>query len=73
VPGVPERLAAESGGSFAPTPEDLVREVRRWRAMSRDDRWRHGEGAFQYGIKNFSLDVNVGKLEEVLVGAMRSA
>jgi putative colanic acid biosynthesis glycosyltransferase WcaI len=72
VAGVPERLAAESGGSFAPTPEDLVREVRRWRAMSPDDRRRHGEQAFQYGIKSFSLDVNVSKLEEVLVGTLRS-
>jgi colanic acid biosynthesis glycosyl transferase WcaI len=72
VPGVPEQLAAESGGGFAPTPEDLVREVRRWRAMSPEERRRHGEQAFQYGIKRFSLDVNVSKLEEVLMGALRS-
>jgi putative colanic acid biosynthesis glycosyltransferase WcaI len=73
VPGVPERLAAESGGGFAPTPEDLVREFRRWCAMSPDERRSRGERAFQYGIKSFSLDVNVGKLEDVLVRAMRSA
>jgi glycosyltransferase involved in cell wall biosynthesis len=72
VPGVPEQLAVESGGSFAPTPEQLVRELRRWRAMSPDERRRHGEQAFRYGIENFSLDVNVSKLEEVLVGALRS-
>jgi colanic acid biosynthesis glycosyl transferase WcaI len=73
VPGVPEQLAAESGGGFAPTPEDLVREFRRWRAMSPDERLSHGERAFRYGSERFSLAVNVGKLEEVLVAAMRSA
>ena len=73
VPGVPEQLAAESGGGFAPTPEDLARELKRWRAMSPDERRAHGERAFRYGIERFSLEVNVGKLEEVLVGAMRSA
>jgi glycosyltransferase involved in cell wall biosynthesis len=73
VPGVPERLAAASGGGFAPTSQDLARELRRWRAMSGDEWRRRGEQAFRYGIRTFSLDVNVGRLEDVLVGAMRPA
>jgi hypothetical protein len=72
VPGVPAQLAAESDGGFAPTPEDLVREFRRWRAMSPDERRSHGERAFRYGVERFSLAVNVGKLEELLVGTIRS-
>ena len=73
VPGVPQQLATESGGGFAPTPDDLARELERWRAMTPDERRATGERAFRYGIERFSLDVNVEKLEEVLVGAMRSA
>lgn len=73
VPGVPERLAAESGGGFAPAAEDLVREFRRWNAMTPDERRAHGEQAFRCGIESFSLEANVGKLEEVLVAATGSA
>jgi glycosyltransferase involved in cell wall biosynthesis len=73
VPGVPERLAAESGCGFAPTPEALVGELRRWSAMSPEERRRRGEQAFRYGLESFSVEVNVAKLEEALVGATRSA
>jgi colanic acid biosynthesis glycosyl transferase WcaI len=73
VPGVPERLAVASGGGFAPTRDALVRELRRWSAMSVDERRRHGEDAFRYGLANYSLAANVDRLEEVLVGATRRA
>ena len=73
VPGVPERLAVASGGGFAPTREALVRELRRWSAMSVDERRRRGEEAFRYGIANFSIAANVDHLEAVLVGAMRAS
>lgn len=73
VPGVPERLAAESGCGFAPTPEALVDELRRWSAMAPEERRRRGEQAFRYGLENFSLEANVGTLENVLLRAARSA
>jgi glycosyltransferase involved in cell wall biosynthesis len=72
VPGVPERLAAESGGGFAASPEQLVAELRRWAAMEPDARKVRGEQAFQYGLENFSLAVNVSRLESALVQAMLS-
>jgi colanic acid biosynthesis glycosyl transferase WcaI len=72
VPGVPERLAAESGGGFAAAPEQLVAELRRWAAMEPDARKVRGEQAFQYGLENFSLAVNVSRLESALVQAMLS-
>jgi hypothetical protein len=70
VPGVPQRLATESGGAFAPSLEHLVAELRRWAAMEPDDRRRRGEQAFAYGIENFSLEVNVSRLESALVQAI---
>ena len=73
VPGVPERLAVSSGGGFAPSADALVRELKRWSAMSADERRRRGEEAFRYGIANFSLEANVGRLEELLLSATRSA
>jgi glycosyltransferase involved in cell wall biosynthesis len=72
VPGVPERLAAESGGGFAASHEQLVAELRRWAAMDPDARKGRGEQAFQYGLENFSLAVNVSRLEAALVQAMSS-
>ena len=73
VPGVPERLALSSAGGFAPSAEALARELRRWSAMSADERRRRGDEAFRYGMENFSLRANVDRLEELLAGATRSA
>ena len=41
--------------------------------MTPDERRAHGEQAFRCGIESFSLEANVGKLEEVLVAATGSA
>jgi glycosyltransferase involved in cell wall biosynthesis len=73
VPGVPQRLAVDSGGGFAPTAGDLARECRRWSAMSPDERQAHGERAFRSGIENFSLEGNVARLEELLVAVVDEA
>jgi hypothetical protein len=40
--------------------------------MSADERVRRGEEAFRYGLENFSVEANVGKLESALEWAMRS-
>jgi glycosyltransferase involved in cell wall biosynthesis len=72
VPGTPERLAAESGGGFARSLEELVAELRRWASMSGDERARRGEQAFQYGLEHFSVEANVRTLESALMLAMRS-
>jgi putative colanic acid biosynthesis glycosyltransferase WcaI len=72
VPGTPERLAAESGGGFARSLEDLVVELRRWASMSADERARRGEEAFRYGLEHFSVEANVRTLESALMQAMRS-
>ncbi len=70
VPGVPERLATESGGGFAPSLERLTAELRRWAAMDPGERRQRGEGAFQYGIEHYSLSVNVDRLEAALLQAI---
>jgi putative colanic acid biosynthesis glycosyltransferase WcaI len=72
VPGTPQRLAAESGGGFAQSLGELVVELGRWASMSADERVRRGEEAFRYGLENFSVEANVGKLESALEWAMRS-
>jgi colanic acid biosynthesis glycosyl transferase WcaI len=71
VAGVPERLALESGGGCARSLEELVVELRRWAAMSPDERRRRGEQAFRYGCESFSVQANVTKLESALDEAMR--
>jgi colanic acid biosynthesis glycosyl transferase WcaI len=71
VAGVPERLALESGGGCARSLEELVVELRRWAAMSPDERRRRGEQAFRYGRESFSVQANVTKLESALDEAMR--
>jgi putative colanic acid biosynthesis glycosyltransferase WcaI len=71
VAGVPERLALESGGGCARSLEELVVELRRWAAMSPDERRRRGEQAFRYGCESFSVQANVTKLESALGEAMR--
>ncbi len=73
VPGVPERLATESGGAFAPSTGELLAALRAWAAMPAQERARRGEQAFRYGLEHFSLDVNVSRLEEALLRAMASA
>jgi len=72
VPGVPERLARESGGGFAPSLERLAAELRRWATMEPGERRRRGEQAFRYGIEHYSLDANVSRLEAALVQAIAS-
>jgi glycosyltransferase involved in cell wall biosynthesis len=70
VPGVPERLARESGGGFAPSVAQLVAELRTWAAMDAAERRRRGEQAFRYGSERFSLAANVDRLEGALAAAM---
>jgi putative colanic acid biosynthesis glycosyltransferase WcaI len=73
VEGVPGRLAIESGGGCARSLDELVAELRRWAAMSPDERGRRGEQAFAYGRESFSVEANVAKLEGALGEAMRAS
>jgi glycosyltransferase involved in cell wall biosynthesis len=73
VEGVPGRLAIESGGGCARSLDELVAELRRWAAMSPDERGRRGEQAFAYGRESFSVQANVAKLEGALGEAMRAS
>jgi glycosyltransferase involved in cell wall biosynthesis len=71
VPGIPQQLAVESGGGFAPSVDELVAEVRRWAALDQGERRRRGERSFAYGAGRFGLEPTVDKLEEVLLETMR--
>ncbi len=66
VPGLPERLALESGGGFACTAEALADELRRWAGMTPAERRARGERAFEYGLASFGLEATVDRLEWIL-------
>ncbi len=66
VDGLPRELALASGGGYAPTTEELQRELRRWAAMSPEERAERGETSFEYGQERFGLGPSVDKLEEIL-------
>jgi glycosyltransferase involved in cell wall biosynthesis len=70
VPGLPERLAHESGGGFAPTAEELAAELERWTTMAPAERAAKGEEALRYGLEHFGLQTNADKLEAVLLRAI---
>jgi colanic acid biosynthesis glycosyl transferase WcaI len=72
VPGLPRRLAIESGGGFVGTVPELVAELRRWATMSPQERRERGEQAFRYGTERYSLAANADKLESMLEDAIRS-
>jgi glycosyltransferase involved in cell wall biosynthesis len=66
VDGLPRELALASGGGYAPTTEELERELRRWAAMSPEERAERGETSFEYGQERFGLGPSVDKLEGIL-------
>jgi colanic acid biosynthesis glycosyl transferase WcaI len=72
VPGLPERLARESGGGFAPTAEELAAELERWATMALGEREAKGEEALRYGLERYGLQANADKLEAVLTRAIAS-
>lgn len=69
VPGLPQRLALESGGGFAATAEDLALELMRWVRMPEDERRERGEKSYRYGSREFSFQEAVDRLESVLLAA----
>jgi hypothetical protein len=66
VPGLPETLAIESGGGFAPTVAELAAEIERWTAMPEHARRQLGEKAFLYGSERFAITSAVDALEAIL-------
>jgi colanic acid biosynthesis glycosyl transferase WcaI len=70
VPGLPERLARESGGGFAPAPGELAAELERWAQLAPAEREERGERALRYGLERFGLQANADKLEAVLQRAI---
>jgi hypothetical protein len=69
VPGLPEKLAIESGGGFAPTAAELAAEIERWAAMPEHVRRERGERSFHYGSERFSMTAAVDALEAILTRA----
>jgi colanic acid biosynthesis glycosyl transferase WcaI len=66
VPGLPEQIARESGGTFAPTIDALAAALAEWAALSPEARREKGEQAFRYGQERFGLAASVDRLEAVL-------
>jgi glycosyltransferase involved in cell wall biosynthesis len=66
MPGLPEQLALESGGSFAPSASALAAELERWARLRSEEREARGERSFEYGVGRFGLVSTVDQLEQVL-------
>jgi colanic acid biosynthesis glycosyl transferase WcaI len=72
VPGLPQRVASESGGGFAPDVPSLATELLRWCAMQPEERSQRGERAVAYGREHFGLTATVDRLETLLVETAES-
>ena len=66
VPGLPQQLAVESGGGFAPSAVSLAAELERWARLPPEERRAKGELSFAYGHERFGLASTVDHLERVL-------
>ncbi len=66
VPGLPAKLAAESGGSSVRSAQQFAVEIERWAALAPEERRRCGEQAFVYGQRRFGLESGVRRLESLL-------
>lgn len=73
VPGLPQQVAIDSGGSCARSVEDLAGELRRWASMPATERAERGERAFEYGNSHYGLDATVDRLEALLMQTARGA
>jgi colanic acid biosynthesis glycosyl transferase WcaI len=70
VPGLPQKLAEESGGSFVATSGELAAEVRRWTELALSEREELGRRSFEYGFANFGFTRSVDRLERLLRSTM---
>ena len=69
--GLPETLATESGGEFAPDADALAQALLRWTARSPAERALAGERSYEYGAANFGIAGSVDRLEQMLEATMR--
>jgi glycosyltransferase involved in cell wall biosynthesis len=66
IGGLPAQIARASGGSAVTSPAELAQEIERWSAATPEERRRHGEQAFEYGLEHFGLEAGVARLEALL-------
>lgn len=66
TPGLPETIARESGGGFAPTAAALADELEHWSLLPDEELVRRGEAAYAYGVSRFGFEQNADRLEAVL-------
>jgi colanic acid biosynthesis glycosyl transferase WcaI len=71
VPGLPARLAQESGSTFAPDAALLADAMESWARMGQSERARRGEASHAYGISRFGLPATVRRLNDVLLRVAR--
>jgi glycosyltransferase involved in cell wall biosynthesis len=69
TPGLPEQIAQESGGGFAPTADALAVEIERWARMPGEELAERGERSFRYGLERFGFAQNADRLEALLLEA----
>lgn len=67
TPGLPERLARESGGGFASSADALADEIASWSRLESSELTRRGEAGFRYGFERFGFDANLDRLEALLL------
>lgn len=71
-PGLPARIARESGGGFAPTAQELAAELERWTRLAPVERVAKGRQALRYGLERFGLAASTDILEAVLRRAIEN-
>jgi glycosyltransferase involved in cell wall biosynthesis len=72
VPGLPAQVAERTGGDLATDAAGLADAMRRWAAMSPEQRAAAGERAFAWGDATYGLASSVDLLEDVLRRAASS-
>jgi glycosyltransferase involved in cell wall biosynthesis len=65
TPGLPETIALESGGGFAPTVTALAAELQRWGALTDEELDQRRQTAHAYGLARFGFRPNIDRLESL--------
>lgn len=72
VPGLPQQVAAETGGDFAPDAPALAEAMVRWAAVPPHERLEAGRRAAAWGEQRYGLEPSLDRLEAALQAALRS-
>ena len=70
APGLPAKLAIESGGSHAANTDELTAAIERWTSRSTAEWAQACEQSYAYGAARFGIEGSVDRLERLLYATM---